>query len=179
MSSRARNTAFTLIEMLVVIAIISILAAISLPVVGRALQNAKKSKAATEVKAIETAVKAYYNDYSRFPHQSGNVSDWVYGDGQVNNRNLINVLRAVDGPGNENHAYNTRRILYLEVGEGQLNDSGDFMDPWGNQYRIGVDTGFDNDVRLPSPYGVVRGRSVVVWSVGPDVTSTNDDIRSW
>ena len=59
--------AFTLVELLTVIAIIAILAAMLLPVLAKAKVAAQKMKAKTEIADLVTAINAYDTDYGRFP----------------------------------------------------------------------------------------------------------------
>jgi prepilin-type N-terminal cleavage/methylation domain-containing protein len=59
--------AFTIVEMLVVIAIIGILAAILLPALAGARQAARKKQAATEIGEIVSAIQHYDSVYGRFP----------------------------------------------------------------------------------------------------------------
>jgi len=66
-----RRRAFTLVELLTVIAIIAILAALLLPVLGRAKLNAQKTQAKLQVQDILTAIQNYNSAYSRFPVSSG------------------------------------------------------------------------------------------------------------
>ncbi len=78
-----RAVAFTLIELLTVIAIIAILAAILLPVLGSATTRAKKTKAATEISNIRVAIEQYESQYTRMPVsaavQSSGVPNITYG----------------------------------------------------------------------------------------------------
>ena len=76
--------AFTLVELLIVIAIIAILAAMLLPVINIAEQHAKKTQAKLECSNIANAIQEYESDYSRMPvstavQQSG-FTNFTYGN---------------------------------------------------------------------------------------------------
>ena len=181
--NKKRASGFTLIELLVVIAIIAILAGILIPTIAKTMEKAEKAKAATEVTGILAAIKSYYTEYGKFPHGSGASSDVEYGDSVPNSR-MISVLRAIDdndANGNNGHDNNRKRIPFLEVKEEGLNDDNSYLDPWGTEYRIVVDTNFDNECDAGSPYGDIEGRNAIVWSVGPDgdASTTHDNIVSW
>ncbi|MDD5669340.1 MAG: prepilin-type N-terminal cleavage/methylation domain-containing protein [Candidatus Omnitrophica bacterium] len=63
-----KKTAFTLIELIVVIAIIGVLAAIIAPNAFKAVEKSKVSKAITDFKAIKSAANALYADTGSWPH---------------------------------------------------------------------------------------------------------------
>jgi prepilin-type N-terminal cleavage/methylation domain-containing protein/prepilin-type processing-associated H-X9-DG protein len=72
---------FTLIEILVVIAIIAILAAILFPVFSRARAKARQATCASNLKQLATAMEMYVSDYDEtLPGApNGNGGDGVYG----------------------------------------------------------------------------------------------------
>jgi prepilin-type N-terminal cleavage/methylation domain-containing protein len=189
---RRSSIGFTLIEMLTVIAIIVLLAGLLLPAINMARNKAKAAKAQAEINQIVTAIRAYYLEYGRFPHGNGNAADYNYGASLAPgpayspNARLMSVLRAVDdgldpSVGNGGHTNNLKKIVFLEISPKSLDTTNNFLDPFGNQYEITVDTGFDNICNnMAASYPNVTGRTMVVWSLGIDKkANTADDLKSW
>jgi prepilin-type N-terminal cleavage/methylation domain-containing protein len=84
LKTKRADFAFTLIELLTVIAIIAILAAMLLPALVAAKNAAKKAKARTEIAALVTAIEGYDSDYGRFPvskavQAAAGTNDFTYG----------------------------------------------------------------------------------------------------
>jgi prepilin-type N-terminal cleavage/methylation domain-containing protein len=69
---RIRATAFTLIELIVVIAIIGILAGLVLPVVGAVNKKKQISLAQTQLKDIESAIEGYKTKLGFYPPDNTN-----------------------------------------------------------------------------------------------------------
>ncbi len=132
-SSRSRF-AFTLIELLTVIAIIAILMGLLFPAIGAVRENARRTQAKNEVTQLVAALKHYYTEYSKYPPLEAasaaapatppaNPKDLYCGDKlrdtncTFNNVAVMDTLRAIsrkDGV-NENDAANPRRIPFYEA----------------------------------------------------------------
>ena len=89
-----RQSGFTLVEMLIVIAIISILAAILFPVFAKARSNARKTTAMSNLKQIGVALAMYSADYDG--HLPNRWPGWFgYGEfyWEVENGDLPSLMK--------------------------------------------------------------------------------------
>jgi len=74
MKSRFQKAAgFSLIEVLVVIAIIAMLIGLALPNYLGARERARDSKRKTELSQLKTALRMYYNDYAGYPTSDSGI----------------------------------------------------------------------------------------------------------
>ncbi len=162
-----KNKGFTLVELLVVIMIIGVLASILMPAVGAAFKKSKMARANSEVRGLETAVKAYLQEYGKFPLQF-EAKDRTYTGNEY--RDLVAILRGI----NVDNKWNMKNILFLEVGEDSIKN-GALQDPWEQDYVVAADWSFNNIVNVN--YGTLKlavtGRNVLVWSAG------NTNIATW
>jgi len=160
--------AFTLLEMIVVIAIIAILAAIMVPVAGHMITSGKKAKAKGDVKALTTVWKKYYNEYGHWPTNLATEAAIEM------KKYYVDMLSCYF---RDSYPENPKRVVFMERNEDSLNAGGDFVDPWGGQYKVLMDINMDNTVTGPNAEKVYD--TVIAWSPGVDKTEgTADDIYS-
>ena len=75
---------FTLIELLIVVAIIAILAAIAVPNFLEAQTRAKVSRAASDMRTLDTALAAYFVDNNKYPQCNDRGVPVSYANATVN-----------------------------------------------------------------------------------------------
>lgn len=123
MKSRLKGSAFTLIELLIVIAIIAMLAAILFPVFAAAREKARQSTCASNLKQIGLAVLQYAGDYDDTP-PCGNGASATNHDGQgwagqiQSYVNILGVFQCPDDtsclPGSAGCTTNTDNRMLVE-----------------------------------------------------------------
>lgn len=106
-SEKMPQSAFTMLELLTVIAIIAVLAAILLPALNRARQHAWETAARTMISSLESALANYMTDYGNYPAASGSDCG-----------NLITLLESDD--------YASFRS--------EDKSGTNLLDPWGRSY---------------------------------------------
>ena len=72
-----KRQSFTLVEMLVVVAVIAVLMGLMFPAIGMVRQNVKLKQSQSEAKAIQTAVLSFKNEYHYLPDTTTS-NDVVY-----------------------------------------------------------------------------------------------------
>ena len=201
--TRPTNSAFTMIEMLVVIAVIGILAGLLLPVLGKARQQAKTVKAQTAINGLAAAFTAYHTEYGMWPVSTTSpmtmgkifISTGMYGllKGEDINGSVVDSNTVVNTIVPITYNGNSRRITFLEFKAADLAVSGtvtNFWDPWQVFYRCKFDTQYANQIQNPFDTGQNISAGVLVWSDGPDgkeildstigMTDVNaDNVISW
>lgn len=193
--------AFTLIELLTVIAIIGILAGILIPAVNRVRETARRSEAQTTVAEIETALNQYLAQYDRWPLMLSGTGELevlvadptsIFEGGTVRwtdgNESLFHSLTVIYAPDDFPFApdQNRRRLILMTAGENRIFPSGanpeTMVDPWGNEYSVAVDLTFSNRLDLsviPSLELPLIRRNIAVWSYGGQPERTNRFIANF
>lgn len=163
---------FTLIEVIVVAAIIAILAGILVPMIFNQIDESKIAKARGDSKTIQTALMMFRKDNSCFPNRT-NGADPATNTIQVlfSEGNVIADLASKGWDGANNQMLNHLRLndngYSAALWKGPYLATAD-ADPWGNRYMIGAKN-FDGT------------GPVWILSAGPDgiiQTGIDDDVLS-
>lgn len=77
-SAKSRRNAFTLIELLIVIAIIGVLAAILIPVIGAVRNSTNRTKSLSNLRQVYVAADLYSMDHKGYVVPGGEGVFWVY-----------------------------------------------------------------------------------------------------
>jgi type II secretion system protein G len=139
---------FTLVELLIVIAIIGIVAAIAIPNLLTALQKGKQKATMGDMKTISGAIEEYMSDNYMAP---GNAAAALVQDLEVLLEPFyIRMLPSKDGWGSS-LAYQSGaatapdRDAYSVISYGR-NQVLDAIDPANSDYIVNTMAGFDNDI---------------------------------
>jgi len=181
---------FTLIEVVVVLAVTAILAAVTTPMIIGYVADARVSTAESDVKTIGAAVLAFNRDMKDWPVWAvgtARAADDAKYDGLHSNDGDTPAVSSVTIPSSidniDNHIV-TNAQAYPTTGNSTW--IGPYLetvkrDPWGNKYYIDV-KGLqpDNISGFMVAYVISAGPNKTLETdfgqTGPELTPTNDDI---
>ena len=152
-----RKSAFTLVEIMVVVAIIAILVGMVLGTAGYATKKADNSKAVADMEKIKNGLEEYRLQYGLYPTN--------------NNANATNALSLALWK--KPQSDKLKPFLVMK-GWNNANLAYEVMDPWGHPYHYYHDAdGIPNFApHNNSKFGYD------LWSDGP-TTDAADDINNW
>ncbi len=193
----SRNKAFTLVELLAVIAIIGILAGFIYAAVGHAIERAKISKTESVIEGLTVALKNYERDLGSFETEVANykIPTGLISGGTGGNDKRILIVQLLSGRKVKESAgayvFEVIRNIredpkwngpYLDPKVGELlpkSDTytyGQLVDAWRNPLMIRIKKGnYDEMMRY-------RPDSFEIYSWGPnekDDQGKSDDITNW
>lgn len=161
-----------MIELLVVIVIIGMLAAILIPSVLGAMKSAKRTRAMGQIRDLDGAVKRYFAEYGKMPvlaGQNGGPDKLFTGAEQAQ---VVEIL--INNTLNTNA--NPRQIVFLDLSpesfgvkslvemQDALRSGNPYKDPWGGEYGLLMDLNFDDKISDLGP-GELRAKTAV-YSLG-------------
>ena len=173
-------------EQVILVGLALIVFSVILPSIWAVRLHRREGAVRADLRALVEAGRRFSDEYGTWPgaRNCGGM-DCRFGR-EIPNREVMNVLRAVDGPGNEKHAVNPSRLAFISIqpfrpGRSGLDAHGDFLDPWGVPYQVVLDSDLNGFCHVEnSIYGEGIGEGIMAWSCGPDRASdTPDDILSW
>ena len=193
---------FTLVEMLTVIAIISILAGLVIPVVIIAQERGRVTQAQSDITSLLTALKQLDADYGKVLKKSGTT--YSIGSKNIAGTKISDNVATIDGdvydgmiaelsaPKNEKFSstnpvsINKRKRIYLEAKKG-FDPSADYdttdnqktlwRDPWSNPYKIYIKVTRDGELDLPGTGTASDPKTIAgdfaIYSFGPNGEDDN------
>lgn len=97
---RTPRAAFTLMEMLVVVAILVVLAGAAVPIYLNYLDNAKRDRAKVDVQTLQQAVEAYKTEHGSYPQ---NLQALTMADNATGSFATLETKALIDPWGNQFH----------------------------------------------------------------------------
>jgi prepilin-type N-terminal cleavage/methylation domain-containing protein len=175
--SRLRIRGFTLIEMMVVVAIIATMAALLLPALMGTSASKKRLLAHENVRAIKAAALLYYEEIGVFPPDTNDFDTGDIEDTWIERESIYRYL----GRKVEDKATGKFYGPYFKIKPQFLKDE-IYYDPWGKPYEMdtlhvnvvkekGPKQGDVERMGAPYPPGVPLEKQIIevkVWSPGPD-----------
>ena len=152
--SARKKSAFTLVEIMVVVAIIAILVGMVLGTAGYATRKSDHSKAVADMEKIKNGLEEYRLQYGRYPDNT-----------DLDKSNALSIHLWKNPQKNDN-------LKPFLVMKGWNNPDWEYgvMDPWGNPYHY-LDGPNANNNKSKFGYDL--------WSDGPDKLDEADNINNW
>ncbi len=184
-SFRQATGGFTLIEVIVILAVVSILVAILTPTVVKYIADAQQSKAESDVKALSAALSDIIKDTGKYPGTKLFTNTHLVTDGTLlagtgwTDDPLVTVNLSFhllindpneDGPDNPPNDYSTGGRKRWKGPYLQALDE----DPWGNAYQVNATTLVGGNttstwVISAGVDGIIQTSSAAVVLAGDDV----------
>jgi general secretion pathway protein G len=167
-------TGFTLVELVVVVAIVALLAGVLIPVVTSQIDDAKKSRAAGDMDVVAKAFSTFRTHTSMWP-ASGNcvaVTSMTTGNAELTEFRCLYAngqeLAGWKGP-YLNQGTLVNGVMQVATAPSVASGGAGLLDPWGQPYRV----------YTFAPSGA-NGGSIMIVCRGPDGTfnSSASDINA-
>ncbi len=177
---------FSLIELLVVVAIATVLVTLLIAAIGKVRDQSRRTKAVNAINQVATAFGAYYDEYKRWPmgiaQGGGDTGPNIEATstGIKIDRGVVSLLKGGDTAG-----MNPKQIRFMDFSPSDI-VGGYFVDPWGNPYKYMLDYNQDRNLHVwfdGNSWDVDLKQPVAVWSTGKNgsdrLADSDDDVRNW
>lgn len=199
--SKIKRRGFTLVELLVVIAVLGLLAAISFPMFSAVQNRARVTQTRSQFNQYLTAMESYRSEYGYYPTfrlvtELGTplTGDHVVALNEFPNRREIFALsltgRNLSGQTVGDDSFlgqsgaNPKRQQFYEFSEKEFNEDGEIVDAFGNpNLRIAIDADYNGQINADALEGLDLDRDfvragVVMYSI-EDSSQGFPEVRSW
>jgi prepilin-type N-terminal cleavage/methylation domain-containing protein len=139
LKTNRKANGFTLIELMIVVAILSVLLTLLAGGIKKSVDNAKKRGRATEVQALQSAIMTYWHDTGKFPITTAK-GKYTYTFTDDNNVVFSKLL---------DESQNDLKKKYLDINQMRTKDNGriqpmkrasePLVDYNGNYYKVTID----------------------------------------
>ena len=169
---------FTLLELLMVMAVIAMLAALIMPAIGFVQRSAQKTKTRSQISALYLAIKQYESIYGALPLT-------LTSDPLIVTSQYPTLIKSLCPKTTDNSIGNSRGISFL-VPNADFSSTSGFIDMWKHDLKVIMTS--SATITKGGTGGLVDTvySNVAVWSVGPNgrddkgsTTTPGDDITSW
>ncbi len=192
MRRRNAGRGFTLLELLIVIAIIGILASLIFGVIAGVMGNRRKLLAQKQVRDIAEAARQYFREHQVYPPDTDSYENGDPAPKGLTGNDLKYSITRYLGIRLMNNKTGAQYGPYLEIQErylkpdSQANIDGKevmlLMDPWGNAYEmdcmhVPIDGTVIGKPVYPYKDGTPKEEQTIevkVWSKGPDGKSSQE-----
>jgi len=176
--NKTRTGAFTLIELLIVIAIIGILMSLLFPGIQGAIESAKRAETSALLTSLRNAINLYETEYGFLPNVS---SSDMFLSSSTSGQELIQILTG-GNPGSP--PKNPRLIRFIEIAPkfyvNKNTNTNSIIDSWGNAIRIGISKNYST-VNMGSGFSPSVLNTTVALASGGKTNTFNDTlaIKTW